>query len=188
MLAATGVWGPRPSQNSARREYTSVKVPLRDRYLGGRAARQLRRGPFIGGVASSTDWPWEKLGYVDRIMRLFAADLAAERPASGGGDVHFPRALARAVINYYSSPGDRVLGPFAGWGTTLVVAEQLGRSAVGVELLPERSAAIRQQVGPFTVVHTADARDLGTLHLGEIDLCFTSPPYMTAVGATRRIR
>lgn len=115
-------------------------------------------------------------------MRLRAADLAAERHSEASGDVHFPRALAQAVIVHYSSPGDTVLDPFAGWGTTLVVAEQLGRSAVGVELLPERSAAIRQQVGPSTVVHTADARDLEALDLGAIDLCFTSPPYMTALG------
>lgn len=66
-------------------------------------------------------------------------------------------------------------------GTTLVVAESLGRSAIGVELVPERVAAIKRRVSPSAVVLEADARNLDDLHLGEIDLCFTSPPYMSAI-------
>lgn len=115
------------------------------------------------------------------ILHLVAADLVVERPDGSQEDVHFPRALAQAVIEAYSSPGETVLDPFAGWGTTLLVAETLGRSAVGVELVTERVAAIKQRVSASAVVLEADARDLDSLHLGQIDLCFTSPPYMTAV-------
>src|ERR687885_726923 len=43
--------------------------------------------------------------------------------------------------------GDLVLDPFAGYGTTLVVAARLGRRALGVELLPERAALIRRRLG-----------------------------------------
>ncbi len=118
---------------------------------------------------------------VERILHLAAADVIAERPDGSDEDVHFPQALARAVIDSYSSPGETVLDPFAGWGTTLVVAEKLGRSAVGVELIPERVAAIKRRVSPSAVVLEADARNLDSLRLGQIDLCFTSPPYMSAV-------
>jgi len=118
---------------------------------------------------------------VERILHLAAADLIDERPDGNTEDVHFPQALAHAVIDSYSSPGETVLDPFAGWGTTLVVAEKLGRSAVGVELVPERVAAIKQRVSTSAVVLQADARNLDSLPLGQIDLCFTSPPYMNAV-------
>ena len=118
---------------------------------------------------------------VERILHLAAADVINERLDASDEDVHFPQALARAVIDHYSSPGEIVLDPFAGWGTTLVVAESLGRSAIGVELVPERVAAIKRRVSPSAVVLEADARNLDNLHLGEIDLCFTSPPYMSAI-------
>jgi DNA modification methylase len=57
----------------------------------------------------------------------------------------------------------------------------MGRSAIGIELLPERVAAIRRRVGPDVVVIEGDARRLDHFALGTVDLCLTSPPYMTAV-------
>jgi hypothetical protein len=47
-----------------------------------------------------------------------------------------PPQLARYAIRYYSRPGDTVLDPMAGSGTTLVEARLLGRTAVGVEIDP----------------------------------------------------
>ena len=44
-----------------------------------------------------------------------------------------PLKLAERMIKYCSNPGDTVLDPFAGSGTTLVAARSLGRNAIGVE-------------------------------------------------------
>lgn len=41
------------------------------------------------------------------------------------------------LISRYTSPGDWVLDPFCGSGTTLVEARKLGRNSLGVELNPE---------------------------------------------------
>lgn len=46
----------------------------------------------------------------------------------------FPDALARDLILCFTEPGDLVLDPMAGSGTTLVVAEQLGRLATGIDI------------------------------------------------------
>jgi DNA modification methylase len=116
-----------------------------------------------------------------RVMRLSAADLDAERVESADDDVHFPEALVRAVLDEYTSVGDRVLDPFAGFGTTLAVSQRMGREAVGIELLPERVEAIRRRAGPGALVIEGDARHLDDLPVGPIDLCMTSPPYMTSV-------
>lgn len=115
---------------------------------------------------------------MNRVLRLSMADFRAERLADADDDVHFSKDLARAVVQEFSAPGERVLDPFAGFGTTLAVSEEMGRSAIGVELLPERVALIRQRVEPQTRVVEGDARRLGKLDIGPVDLCLTSPPYM----------
>lgn len=47
-----------------------------------------------------------------------------------------PVALLERIIGTSSDPGDMVLDPFCGAGTTCVAAEKLGRSWVGIELSP----------------------------------------------------
>jgi cyclopropane fatty-acyl-phospholipid synthase-like methyltransferase len=53
--------------------------------------------------------------------------------------------LARIILSS-SNPGDWVCDPFAGTGTTNVVAVQLHRSSIGIELDPENVRAIRDRL------------------------------------------
>jgi DNA modification methylase len=46
----------------------------------------------------------------------------------------FPDELVSHLTRYYSFTGDTVLDPYAGTGTTLRVAAQLGRNAIGIEM------------------------------------------------------
>ena len=65
----------------------------------------------------------------------FAGDEALRDAA--GNRLHkqqTPIQLLLRIILSSTNPGDVVLDPFAGSGTTLVVAEQLGRHAIGIEL------------------------------------------------------
>lgn len=105
--------------------------------------------------------------------------LLAERHPLADEDVHFSRVLVTAVLEDLTRPGDRVLDPFTGFGTTLHVAEAMGRKAVGVELLPERCAAAAA-AAPTSLVVQGEARHLTTLVDGPFDLVLTSPPYMAA--------
>jgi DNA modification methylase len=113
---------------------------------------------------------------------LRAADLVSERPEGTSDDIHFTEALAESVIVYASQPGDLVLDPFAGYGTTVAVAERMGRRAIGVELMPEHLEIARRRSGAAPRLILGDARELSRLVDEPVDLVLTSPPYMPAVG------
>jgi site-specific DNA-methyltransferase (adenine-specific) len=51
-----------------------------------------------------------------------------------------PRALMELIVRDYSRPGDLVVDPCAGMGTTLRAAELLGRRAIGAEVDPATHA------------------------------------------------
>jgi len=57
-----------------------------------------------------------------------------------------PVALLARMILSSSAPGDTVFDPFAGTGTTLVAAAQLGRRAIGVEIDPANIRCIKDRV------------------------------------------
>lgn len=79
------------------------------------------------------------------------------QPASAKKENHpapFPEELPRRCIRMYSFAGDTVLDPFAGSGTTLKVARELGRNSIGYEINPEYASVIREKMG--TIVQTND--------------------------------
>jgi len=58
-------------------------------------------------------------------------------PNGNGHPASFPRELARRCIQLGSRPGDLVLDPFGGSGTTGLAAVELGRQAIMIELNPK---------------------------------------------------
>lgn len=102
-------------------------------------------------------------------------------------------ALARRAIESYSDPGDLILDPMCGIGTTLVESIHTGRRAVGVELEPRWAKLARANIEhahhqgafPTAQVIEGDARQAPQLltetQHRQIDLIVTSPPYACQV-------
>jgi DNA modification methylase len=63
-----------------------------------------------------------------------------------GVPTQLPEELVRRIIGVSSNPGDAVLDPFAGSGTTLAVAKAMGRGAVGIELNPDYALIARRRM------------------------------------------
>ena len=57
-----------------------------------------------------------------------------------------PVALLLRIILSSTKIGDTVLDPFAGTGTTLVVAEQVGRKSIGIEIDPDNIHCIKDRL------------------------------------------
>ena len=59
----------------------------------------------------------------------------------------FPEEIPNRLIRMYSFSGETVLDPFAGSGTTLAVAAQLGRNSVGYEIDPAYRSLAQDRFG-----------------------------------------
>ena len=111
-------------------------------------------------------------------------------------------AVAAAAINAYTQPGDIVLDPMCGIGTTLVEAAHLGRTGIGIECEPRWAELARANLDHARdhgatesgAIICGDARNAAALvtdpHLaGQVALLLTSPPYgQTTHGQVRSSR
>ncbi|MBI5916478.1 MAG: thermonuclease family protein [Bacteroidetes bacterium] len=59
----------------------------------------------------------------------------------------FPEELPKRLIKMFSFPGENVLDPFLGSGTTSLVAKSLGRNSCGYEINPDFIPIIKQKLG-----------------------------------------
>lgn len=103
----------------------------------------------------------------------------------------FPADLVASFIEFFTKPGDWILDPFLGSGTTLLVARRLNRNGVGIELYPEFSKFAKKSVSQIksksqSIILGGDSRDILTKlknkNIPDIDLCITSPPYWCQLG------
>jgi DNA modification methylase len=69
-----------------------------------------------------------------------------ESESIAGGSV-FPVELIKRLIKIYTKPGDIVLDPFLGTGTTMKAAFELKRKCIGIEVRKEMLPIIKKKVG-----------------------------------------
>jgi site-specific DNA-methyltransferase (adenine-specific) len=114
---AWGSWAS-PAAPNLRGDYESITVAYRDGWERTPPDGMERWRDGLGG------WP----GLCSTVWTI-----APSSRAPGGHPAPFPVELARRCIRLSTWPGEVVLDPFAGTGTTLVAARQLGRRAIGIE-------------------------------------------------------
>lgn len=98
-------------------------------------------------------------------------------PEGAETDVRTPRTAVECFLREFSDPGDVVFDPFAGFGTTLAVATDLGREAVGIEYEADRVGVVEERAPPARIRH-GNALELADHDLPTVDCCLTSPPYV----------
>lgn len=102
-----------------------------------------------------------------------------ELPDRFDGDPRTPATYLEHFLSEFTDSDDTVLDPFAGFGTTLWVAERMGREAYGIEYDTDIASFAREQVDHPERVVNGDALDPTSYDdVPPVDCCFTSPPYM----------
>ncbi|HEX6270806.1 MAG TPA: DNA methyltransferase [Anaerolineales bacterium] len=92
-------------------------------------------------------------------------------------DVRCADSLVEFCVNEFTARGQIVFDPFAGFGTTLLVAEEMGRIGYGIEYSKQKADYVHRLLDhPEHLIH-GDSRNLMDYDLPLFDLCLTSPPY-----------
>jgi DNA modification methylase len=78
-----------------------------------------------------------------RQTTLMLMSKSADQNRPGAKGISFPRALPERFIRQYTNPGDLVLDPFAGVGTSIRMAVELGRRGIGFEIDPDEAERAR---------------------------------------------
>lgn len=113
-----------------------VRIPYNEHTLKYPSHPQAETSQYGNGKVRSSDWTPNPLGAKPKDV------IEIPTTCNGMGEktrhpAQKPEELVRKFILAASNPGDLVMDPFSGSGTTLVVAEQLGRQWLGCEINPE---------------------------------------------------
>jgi len=121
---------------------------------------------------------------LSKSVQVYNGPITEKRKKHGAA---FPLSLAKHFIQIYSKPGDTILDPFAGVGTTLDAANILKRHSIGIELNNDFIKLFNLGIDPkdgqpnlnFRRVMINDSTLNLWRHLKEdsIDFILTSPPY-----------
>ncbi len=122
---------------------------------GGRSRGAARKPPLR--IMTTTLWEYPSQHY--------GAGIQGDKNYAGAT----PGWVIWQVLSRYTRPGDVVVDPMCGSGTTLDVCKDLGRTGVGFDLVPRR-----EDIGQ------ADARSL-PLEDASADFVFVDPPYSTHI-------
>ncbi|MBO6558793.1 MAG: site-specific DNA-methyltransferase [Pseudomonadales bacterium] len=97
-------------------------------------------------------------------------------PDEFSDDIRLSEEVIERYIDRFSNPGDLIFDPFGGYGTVLVVAERMGREAIGFEIDETRAKYANSLLSESTIT-ICDVRDQ-SISFPSSKLCISSPPYM----------
>ena len=90
-----------------------------------------------------SNWLNRDLVYPDNVLHL------ATECNNKNHSATFPDALPEWFIKLFTNEGDTVLDPFMGSGTTIVVAKRMGRSSIGIDIVPEFVEMVKLKLTPY---------------------------------------
>ena len=93
-----------------------------------------------------------------------------------GLEERFSEDLLEYFFERYTKPGDIILDPFAGIGTSMIVAQRMGRECYGFESNMKRCEFIKSHINNQHLFN-ASALDIKKHKIPNINFSISSPPY-----------
>lgn len=124
----------------------AVRIPIggwaegRLRKLGKNDLTRSKPATGSGMGRNISNWVGKKTVYPTNVLHL-----AAECSNRGHSAV-FPESLPEWFIKLFTTEGDMVLDPFMGSGTTVLVAERMGRRSIGIEINTDYCNQVREKL------------------------------------------
>lgn len=125
----------------------AVMVPMGD--WAGSRLKSLSKNDVVrydsqvgsGFGKNIANWLERPMAYPTNVLHL------ATECGNKNHSAAFPQNLPEWFIKLFSNPGDTVLDPFVGSGTTLKAAHELGRNGIGIDLSAEYCDMAREATG-----------------------------------------
>lgn len=92
-----------------------------------------------------SNWVGRDMAYPTNVLNM------ATECSNRSHSATFPEALPEWFIKLFTEPGDVVLDPFMGSGTTAVAAHRLGRKYIGTEILEEYCRLAEERLGAVRI-------------------------------------
>ena len=133
-------------KTALKRSMSGMKTPqLRPQFEAIVLAQKPREGTFI------ENWNKYKTGLIDSTAKLEgkapSSIMTFEKPANKNGHLTpKPINLVEHLIRLLSRPGQLVLDPFLGSGTTAIAATRMKRSCIGIEIDAEYTALAKKRL------------------------------------------
>jgi len=87
-----------------------------------------------------SNWLSRDMAYPTNVLHL------ATECSNKNHSAAFPEGLPEWFIRLFTKVNDTVLDPFAGSGTTLIVAKRMRRNSIGIEIVPEYVEMVKSQI------------------------------------------
>ncbi len=124
---------PYSSSFLSRRQYSEGQSGITGGYSDGRNEEEVNENFGQGKIPE--DW-WTGIGAGGHMSREERLGYPTQKPI----------ALLKRIINASSNHGDVILDPFCGCGTTVHVAESLGRKWIGIDISQFSAGLIRNRI------------------------------------------
>jgi DNA modification methylase len=124
----------------------AVRVPMGDwagkrlKSLGKNDTSRFNSQVGSGFGKNIANWVGRDLAFPSNVLHL------ATECGNKNHSAAFPKALPRWFIKLFTAEGDWVLDPFVGSGTTSIVAREMGRNSLGIEIKEDYCDAARREL------------------------------------------
>lgn len=106
-----------------------------------------------------SNWVGRDKVYPDNVLHL------ATECNNKNHSAAFPEGLPEWFIKLFTKPGDLILDPFMGSGTTNLVAQKMMRHSIGIEIVPEYYKIVENQIEPVKLVLFEPEQEYGKARL-----------------------